>query len=182
VFHSEAVAAGKIKRMVVKKDTAEVVAAVSMDSQAIGFVDLTAIPGMGAGVLAGDVVVGALADDLAAGGQSVRVLAIQLGTGERAKYILPTAENVKNAMYPLSQRLYLYVHPQANETAKDFAKFLATCGGSEASPYADTVKSVMEAYRKHGLIPLAEEAMVRAAKDAMAEVEAREVKARAAGK
>jgi len=182
VFHSEVVAAGKIKRMVVKKDTAEVVAAVSMDSQAIGFVDLTAIPGMGAGVLAGDVVVGALADDLAAGGQSVRVLAIQMGTGERAKFILPTADNIKNAMYPLSQRLYLYVHPQASETAKDFAKFMATCGASEASPYTDTVKAMMEAYRKHGLIPLAEEAMVRAAKDAMAEAEAKDAKTKAAGK
>jgi len=168
VFHSEAVPAAKIKRMTVKKDTAEVVAAVSMDSQAIGFVDLTAIPGMSAGVLTGD---------FATSGQSVRVLAIKMGSGERTRFVEPTAENVRNAMYPLSQRLYLYVHPQASETAKDFAKFLATCGGSEASPYADTVKAVMEAYRKYGLIPLADEAIVRATMDAMAETEAKEAKA-----
>jgi len=68
----------------------------------------------------------------------------------------------------LSQRLWLYVHPQASDTARDFAKFIATCGASEASPYADTVKAVMDTYRKNGLVPLADAALVRMTKDAMA--------------
>ncbi len=152
VFHKEGVPADKLKRVTIKKDTAEVVAAVSMDPQAIGFVDLTAIP---------------------ASGQNVKVLAIKMGTGEKAKIVQPTAENIKNAMYPLSQRYFLYVHPKASDTAKDFAKFISTCGGSEASPYADTVKAVMETYQKHGLISLADEAITRAAKDALAEAAAK---------
>jgi hypothetical protein len=76
-------------------------------------------------------------------------------------------------MYPLSQRYFLYVHPKASETAKDFASFLATCGGADATPYADTVKAVMDTYQKHGLIPLADEAITRAAKDALAEAAAK---------
>jgi hypothetical protein len=80
-------------------------------------------------------------------------------------------------MYPLSQRLWLYVHPQASDTARDFVKFIATCGGStsltagasKATPYADTVKAVMDTYRKHGLVPLADAALLRMVKDAMAE-------------
>ncbi len=155
IFEKEAVPRNEWKQVKYKKNTAEAVAAVSMDPQAIAFVDLTAIP---------------------ASGQNVKVLAIKFGQGEKARNIAPTAENIKNAMYPLSQRYFLYVHPQASDTVKDFASFLATCGGSEATPYADTVKAVMEAYRKHGLIPLADEAITRAAKDAMAEAA---VKARA---
>jgi len=148
IFEKECLERAKWKRVGIKKDSAEVLAAVSMDPQAIGFVDLADIP---------------------ATGQSVKILAIKLGMGERAKLILPTPENIKNAMYPLSQRLWLYVHPQASDTAKDFVKFIATCGASEASPYADTVKAVMDTYRKHGLVPLADAALLRMTKDAMAE-------------
>jgi len=155
IFEKEAVPRNKWKRVTRKKDTAEAVAAVSMDPQAIAFVDLTAIP---------------------ATGQSVKILPIKFGQGEKARNIAPAPENIRNAMYPLSQRYFLCVHPKASDTAKDFAKFIATCGGSEATPYADTVKAVMETYRKHGLIPLADEAITRAAKDAMAEAA---VKARA---
>jgi ABC-type phosphate transport system substrate-binding protein len=153
IFNKECLSEGKIKKVTFKKDTAETLAAVSMDTQAIAFVDLAAIP---------------------LTGQSVKILGIQMNTGKNAgetpatRVCLPTAENIKSAMYPLSQRLYLYVHPKASETATDFAKFIATCGGSEASPYADTVKSVMETYRKNGLIPLADAAIERAAKDAAA--------------
>ena len=155
IFEKEGVPRDKWKHVTLKKDTAEALAAVSMDLQAIAFVDLAAIP---------------------AAGQSVKVLPVKFGQGEKARNIAPTAENIKNAMYPLSQRYFLYVHPKASDTAKDFASFLATCGGSEASPYADTVKAVMDTYRKHGLIPLADEAITRVAKDAMAEAA---VKARA---
>ena len=145
VFHRECLPVGQFKRVVLKKDTAAVVAAVSMDPRAIAFVDLAAM---------GD------------SGGSVKVLAMRVGMGSRAKVVHPTAETIKSAMYPLSQRCYLYVHPKASDTAKDFAKFIATCGGSEASPYADTVKAVMDTYRKHGLIPLADAAITRVAKDA----------------
>ncbi|NBB96364.1 MAG: hypothetical protein GVY16_11585 [Planctomycetes bacterium] len=148
IFEKEAVPRNKWKQVKYKKDTAEAVAAVSMDPQAIAFVDLTAIP---------------------ASGQSVKILPIKFGQGEKARNIAPTAENIRSAMYPLSQRYFLYVHPKASDTAKDFARFIATCGGSEAMPYADTVKAMMETYQKHGLIPLADEAITRAAKDAMAE-------------
>jgi len=164
IFEKEGVPRNKWKRVKYKKDTAEAVAAVSMDLQAIAFVDLAAIP---------------------AAGQSVKILPIKFGQGEKARNIAPTAENIRSAMYPLSQRYFLYVHPKASDTAKDFAKFIATCGGSEATPYADTVKAVMETYRKHGLIPLADEAITRAAKDAMAEAAAKaraEEAAKARGK
>jgi len=152
IFEKEGVPRDKWKRVTLKKDTAEALAAVSMDPQAIAFVDLAAIP---------------------ASGQSVKIVPIKFGQGEKARNIAPTAENIRNAMYPLSQRYFLYVHPKASDTAKDFARFIATCGGSEATPYADTVKAVMETYRKHGLIPLADEAITRAAKDAMAEAAAK---------
>lgn len=159
VFYREGVPADRLRRVTLQNNTAEAVAAVSLDPQAIAFVDLTAIPAVG---------------------QSVKVLPIKMGTGGKAKIIQPTPENLKNAMYPLSQRLFLYVHPKASDTAKDFAKFIATCGGSEASPYADTVKAVMEAYQKHGLIPLADAALQRAAKDALAEAAAKAKAAEAA--
>ena len=148
IFEKECLPRQKWRGVTYKKDTVEAVAAVSMDRQAMAFVDVTAIP---------------------ASGQNIKVLPIKMGSGIRAKSVGPTPETIKTAMYPLSQRLFLYVHPQASETAKDFAKFIATCGDSEASPYADTVKAVMETYRTNGLIPLADAAIVRAIKDAMAE-------------
>jgi len=209
IFEKECLERAKWKRVGIKKDSAEVLAAVSMAPQAIAFVDLAAIP---------------------ATGQNVRVLGIRLpgrgpaappppaeagtspvgggGVAERTGaapppafaeatagrpapgatslvrgggVYYPTPENIKSAMYPLSQRLWLYVHPQASDTARDFVKFIATCGGStsltagasEASPYADTVKSVMDTYRKHGLVPLADAALLRMVKDAMAEAAAK---------
>ncbi len=161
IFEKECLSRYKWKRVEIKKGSAEAVAAVSMDPQAVALVDLAGIP---------------------ATGQNVRVLGIRLRTSQpraavpQERVYYPTPENIKNAMYPLSQRLWLYVHPQASETAKDFAKFIATCGGStsltagasEASPYADTVKAVMDTYRKHGLVPLADAAIQRMVKDAMA--------------
>jgi hypothetical protein len=116
----------------VKKDTAEVLAALSADPLGIAFVDLSALP----------------ADPAKAG---VKVLAVTAG----GKAVMPSAESIRTAMYPFSQRLFLYVHPKASDTAKDFAKFIATCGQSEASPYTDTLKAVAETYRKNCLIPLA---------------------------
>ncbi len=141
VFYKEGVSERDMKRLTAKKDTAEVVSAVSMDPQGIGFVDLASMQ---------------------TSGQAVKVIAI----GPAGKAASPSPETIKNAMYLLSERLFLYVHPRAGDAAKDFAKFVATCGASEATPYADTVKAVMETYQKHGLIPLADAAIARMAGDA----------------
>jgi len=103
-----------------RKDTAEVLSAVSLDPQAIGFVDLAAIPA----------------------GQNVNILSIGPGIRPAA----PTPANIKSGMYPLAQRMFLYVHPKASDTAKDFAKFLV-------SGECD------ETFRKHGLIPLSDKAV-----------------------
>jgi ABC-type phosphate transport system substrate-binding protein len=103
-----------------RKDMAEVLSAVSLDPLAIGFVDLAAIPP----------------------GQNVRILPI--GTALRAAD--PTPANIKSGMYPLAQRMFLYVHPKASDTAKEFAKFL-TSGECD------------DTFRKHGLIPLSDRAV-----------------------
>ena len=156
VFHTECLPADRLRRVAIQRDTAEVVAAVSMDPNAIGFVDLTAMP---------------------TSGQNVKVLAIQLGSGVRARVVRPTPENIRNALYPFSQRLHLYLHPKASEAARDFAAFVATCGASVVTaaasarspvpPSVDTVKVVMDTYRQHGLIPLADAAIRRALQEAV---------------
>jgi ABC-type phosphate transport system substrate-binding protein len=179
IFEKECLERAKWKKVAIKKDSAEVLAAVSMDPQAIGFVDLAGIPATGQNVRILRIRLGAAppaAPPPAAGaGTSPRGRGVAEGAGAAfpspvrgGGVYYPTPENIKNAMYTLSQRLWLYVHPQASDTAKDFVKFIATCGASEASPYADTVKAVMDTYRKNGLVPLADAALVRMTKDAMA--------------
>jgi ABC-type phosphate transport system substrate-binding protein len=152
VFFKNCLPRSDVRGVTVKKDTAAVLAAVNTDPNAIGVVDLASLPGGGLS-----------ADSLAKSGQTAKMVAIQLGTGDKARVISPTPANIRNAMYPLSQRMYLYVHPKASDTAKDYAKFIATCGGSEVTPYADTVKAVMDAFAKNGLIPLGDAALDRIA-------------------
>jgi ABC-type phosphate transport system substrate-binding protein len=187
IFEKECLDRYKWRRVVVKKDSAEAVAAVSMDPQAIGFVDLAGIPATGQNVrilgirLPGRGPAAAPPPPAEAGTSPVGGEGVAERTGAAGRVYYPTPENIKSAMYPLSQRLWLYVHPQASDTARDFVKFIATCGGStsltagaaEASPYADTVKSVMDTYRRHGLVPLADAALERMVKDAMADAAAR---------
>jgi ABC-type phosphate transport system substrate-binding protein len=197
IFEKECLDRYKWRRVVVKKDTAEAVAAVSMDPQAIGFVDLAAIPATGQSVrilgirlpgrgsaaapppafaeaTAGRPPAGAAGTSPVRGGGVAAPPPAPGATSPRGGGVYyPSPENIKSAMYPLSQRLWLYVHPKASDTAKDFVKFIATCGASEASPYADTVKAVMDTYRKHGLVPLADAALERMAKDAMADAAAK---------
>lgn len=103
-----------------RKDTAEVLAAISVDPQGIGIVDLSALPI----------------------GHTVKLLSI----GPSIRPVAPTLENIRTGVYPLTQRLYLYVHPKASDTAKDFAAFIAA---GECD----------ETFRKHGLIPLSEKAI-----------------------
>jgi phosphate transport system substrate-binding protein len=167
IFEKECIERAKWKRVGIKKDSAEVLAAVSMDPQAIGFVDLAGIPATGQSIKI-------LGIRLPGGGPPAPPPAAKAAPSPRGRGVYyPTPENLRSAMYPLSQRLWLYVHPQASDTAKDFVKFIATCGASEASPYADTVKAVMDTYRKNGLVPLADAALERMAKDAMAAAAAR---------
>jgi ABC-type phosphate transport system substrate-binding protein len=165
-----------------------------MDPQAIGFVDLAAIPASGQNVKILAIKLGTAAPPPAfaeatagrppagaAGTSPVRGGGVAEREGAAGRVYYPTPENIRSAMYPLSQRLWLYVHPKASDTAKDFVKFIATCGASEASPYADTVKAVMDTYRKNGLVPLADAALERMTKDAMADAAAK-AKADAAAK
>lgn len=123
-----------------KDSTARALAAVSMDKAAIAFVDLGRIP---------------------ESGQTVKVLGIRVGMGEDAYVVHPGPEAILTGRYPLSRRMYLYVHPGAGEDARRFAEFLETCGKSEETPCVDTVQSVMDVYREAGLIPLSKTAIER---------------------
>ena len=131
IFYEECLGRSKLRNVRYKKSSAEAVAAVSMDAGGIAFVDMAEVSGDTDGV---------------------KVLPLRLGAGEQARVVRPTAQNIRNAMYPLSERLRLYVHPEAGEAAKGFARFVATCGASEETIYTDVVGEVREVYRKHGLI------------------------------
>ena len=144
VFEKECLSRYKWGRVVAKKDTAAAVAAVSMDPQAIAYVDLMAIPGLSSAALTGS---------FAAAGQNVKVLAIQ--TSARTKPILPTLQNIRSATYPLSQRLYVYVHPKASNVAKTFETFMTSVLATEA-------------FRHNNLLPLASAAFKQITKEAQA--------------
>ncbi len=131
VFYRHGVSRRELRDVRLARDTAQAVAAVNMTPGAIAFVDLVQIP---------------------EAGQTVKVLPIRLGAGADAHAVRPTPENIRTGMYPFSERLYLYVHPQAGEAARDFARFAATCGKSEQTPYADTVGAVREVYKNHGVM------------------------------
>ena len=135
IFYEECLGRSELRNVGYKKSSAEAVAAVSMNAGGIAFVDMAEVSGDTDGV---------------------KVLPLRLGAGEQARVVRPTARNIRNAMYPLSERLRLYVHPEASEAAKGFARFVATCGGSDQTPYGDVVGEVREVYRKHGLIGMAE--------------------------
>lgn len=134
--------------MVRKKSVDEILAAMAMDPRSIAFVDLAALPpdadgpgGQGDGVL---------------DGTSVKVLAIR-PSGMDSAPVAPNARTIADGSYPLSHRLWLYVHPDASESAKGFAEFVGTCGHSEDSPYLETVRSVAETFRAHGAVPAVED-------------------------
>lgn len=118
--------AGLIQR---KKDSAAVLAAVSMEPNAIAFVDYVDLP----------------AEPAKAG---VKVLAV----GKEGAGTWPSRGTILSGTYPLSERLYLYVNPSASPTAKDFVKFVLSGGGAAANPYVDVPKAVGEAFRKHGFV------------------------------
>ncbi len=133
IFESCCLPAREWFKVAAAKDTGEILKIAGGDPCAIAFVDLAAMP---------------------AETQNIKVLGIRIGAGENMKVVMPTPENIRMEAYPLSQRLYLYIHPKAGEAARDFAKFVATSGGSEAGPYADTAGAVKDACGRHGLVPL----------------------------
>lgn len=136
VFYKKVLPQNRFTNVNLKENTADVVEAVATDPQGIAFIDLSGIPDG--------------PDEAQKAG--VQVIRIAMKRGMEA--ITPTAATALDNSYVISQRLYLYVHPKASESGKDFAGFLATCGQSAATPYCDTVKSVQETFRKYGYLAL----------------------------
>ena len=99
MFFSGVMRGTRCKNLRVKKDTAEVLAALALDPQGIAFVDLAGIP-----------------QDSTA----VRIVAI----GSAGAAVKPDGKTVADGTYPLSKPLVLYVSPRASETAKDFVRFI----------------------------------------------------------
>jgi len=120
MFFSGVMRGTQCKNLQVKKDTAEILAALILYPQGIAFVDLAGIP----------------PDD-----KAVRIVAI--GSGD--KVVKPNGRTVAEGTYPLSQRLFLYVSPQASETTKDFVRFMLS-GACDA------------VFRQHGFVPAGQRA------------------------
>ncbi|OQB84898.1 MAG: Phosphate-binding protein PstS precursor [Planctomycetes bacterium ADurb.Bin126] len=126
LFHEKVLPLSQCGPMVRKKTSAEVIAAVSMDPQGIGFVDYTAIrkdnKRFGP-------------ERLTAEG-SIKVLGIVTDKG----IVRPEPKTILDGTWPISQQYYLYVNPKASETAKDFAKFIVS-------------GACADVFRKHGMVP-----------------------------
>jgi len=105
VFYAKVTALDRCRRLTIKKDTAEVLAAIAMDPQGIGFVALAEMP----------------ADKV-----SGHVVAI----GPEGDAAQPNADTLVSGAYPLAVPLTLYVSPRASDTAKDFVRFLGTGAGA----------------------------------------------------
>jgi ABC-type phosphate transport system substrate-binding protein len=125
IFGRARPARAKQGRMTFMPGTLEVVAAVGTDPYALGVVDLADIPKTG---------------------QTIKVLGIMVETGDdggNAAVVCPSADTIRAGTYPFAERTFVYVHPQASDTAKRFAGFLAS-------------ESSTTAYKAHGLVPLIE--------------------------
>ena len=99
LFHDKVLSTGKCNMLLRKKDSADALAALAGDPQAIAFVD--AVPA------------------LAAGG-TVKII----GVGEGKTAVLPNAQTIKDGSYELSQTVVLYVSPKASATASRFAQYI----------------------------------------------------------
>ena len=142
-------------RLTLLPDTKAVAAAVSLDPQAIGLVNFAELPRTG---------------------QTVKVLGVQVAAhepGQPAPVIRPTTETIRSEAYPYAERLRVYVDPQASDAAKGFVELIATCGVASASAETDSVRAVMQAYQKHGWLPLADAAIQLEAEAVISEAEAR---------
>ena len=107
LFHEKGVTARRVRATTLAKSTAEVISAVSIDPQAIAYVNFAQIP---------------------AANEAVKVLAI----GPADKAVPPTAQTILDGSYPLGERLTLYVSPKAGEMARDFVKFIVSGGCASA--------------------------------------------------
>lgn len=144
----------KVGRLALLADTQAVVAAVSVDPQGIGLVNIV---------------------DLPRTGQTVKVLGVDgaaPGPGRASDVVRPTATTIRNESYPFAERISVFVHPKASETGKSFSEFLASCGGSSGSREPEPVRLMAAAYRKHGWMSLADSAIEREAEDARVEAAA----------
>lgn len=124
-----------------RKDSREVLGAVATDANAVGFVDAAIFRAL---------------DDSStrpSTQQAVKVLGIRMGKPDAERVVLPTAETIANARYPLSQRLLLYVNPKAGKPAQDLAAFLASGGRSVTSPFFAAETSTRDIFLKYGLLP-----------------------------
>jgi ABC-type phosphate transport system substrate-binding protein len=116
-------------------DTAAVVAAVGTDPYAIGFADFASIR---------------------ESGQTVKILGIAVaGDGAGPITVRPSAATIRDESYPFAERLYVYAHPDASDTAMAFAGFLAGMTAGAPQPDADGRQVVERALRAHGLLRLA---------------------------
>lgn len=129
LMRRERVAPPGVDHITALATTEAVVAAVSVEPGAIGFVDLAALP---------------------TEGQTVKVLAIRAEAGGEA--VSPVLEHVVSGAYPLGDRLHLHVHPQAGEAARGFAEFLKQGVDETLPPYMDTREKMAEAYREVGVV------------------------------
>jgi len=145
----------KAGRLTLLADTKAVVAAVSVDPQAIGLVNIADFPSTG---------------------QTVKVLGVETaasGPGTVSDVVRPTATTIRDESYPFAEGLSVFVHPKASDAAKSVAEFLASCGGSESPSSAETVRLMTAVYRKHGWLSLADVAIKLDADDARAEAAAK---------
>ncbi len=117
-------------RFTLKKDDAAVLSAMATDTDGIGFVNAAVLP-----------------DNPEEAG--VKVLA--MGAGGSA--VRPSAKTVLDKSYPLAGRIYIYLHPEADDTTRGFAEFMATCGRPAGNPYIDVPESAAIVYKSHGLLP-----------------------------
>lgn len=123
IFGRARPARAKQGRMTFLPGTLEVVAAVGTDPYAIGVVDFADIPKTR---------------------QTIKVLGIMVDMGHNggnAAVVCPSADTIRAGTYPFAERIFVYVHPQAGDTAKRFAGFLAR-------------ETLPPTYGAHGLVPL----------------------------
>ncbi|MDD4890558.1 MAG: hypothetical protein PHU85_11595 [Phycisphaerae bacterium] len=120
LFHDKVLSAGKCNMLLRKKDSADALATLAGDPQAIAFVD---------------------AVTAAAAGGSVKIVAI--GDGQAAA--LPNAQTIKDGTYGLATTLMLYISPKASGPASQLAQYILSGQGDaicRKHGYMPTLRSV----------------------------------------
>ncbi|MFW6279511.1 MAG: substrate-binding domain-containing protein [Planctomycetota bacterium] len=138
VFRRRCLLGDKVQAVRRVNSTDRAVTHVSMNERAIAFVDFNRLP---------------------RDTDEVKILWMQVGFGEEARLVPPHEIPILGGAYPLAEKLYLYVHPQAGEAARGFAQFVATCGHSVDTVYSSAMEDMLETYRKNGLMPMERSAL-----------------------